>query len=222
MLSLGPIRDWAFLKVAVRAQGQQLLFLVYAWGTCCLAQVHGLLLCGASAWAIAVWRKCMGYCCVAQVHGLLLYGAGAWAIAVWRKCMGYCCVVQVHGLLELLYGGVSVKNTDRHQLPLCALTGIHRTRPSLCAQMHGHWGCGMELAVSKTPCKQQLPLCALTGIHCTRPSLCAQMVRAQRLDHQHGCRPAFCGHWYVLKYVAFQCIHGGQNFPYMYGSRAFM
>ena len=99
MLSLGPIRDWAFLKVAVRAQGQQLLFLVYAWGTCCLAQVHGLLLCGASAWAIAVWRKCMGYCCVAQVHGLLLYGAGAWAIAVWRKCMGYCCVAQVHGLL---------------------------------------------------------------------------------------------------------------------------
>jgi len=179
MLSLGPIRDWAFLKVAVRAQGQQLLFLVYAWGTCCLAQVHGLLLCGASAWAIAVWRKCMGYCCVAQVHGLLLYGAGAWAIAmwrkcmgyccvaqvhglllcgasawaiaVWRKCMGYCCVVQVHGLLELLYGGVSVKNTDRHQLPLCALTGIHRTRPSLCAQMHGHWGCGMEVAVSKAP-----------------------------------------------------------------------
>ena len=123
MLSLGPIRDWAFLKVAVRAQGQQLLFLVYAWGTCCLAQVHGLLLCGASAWAIAVWRK----------------------------CMGYCCVVQVHGLLELLYGGVSVKNTDRHQLPLCALTGIHRTRPSLCAQMHGHWGCGMEVAVSKAP-----------------------------------------------------------------------
>ena len=72
-------------------------------GYCCMAQVHGLLLCGASAWAIAVWCRCMGYwnCCMegsaskTQIDTSCLFARSQGSIARGPHCVRKCMAIGV-------------------------------------------------------------------------------------------------------------------------------